>query len=93
LGRIIDLSPQGMAAVLSGSLGRGEKVSLEFSPGVGSPMLTLSAVICYAHGFRHGFEFRDVTTTESEHLRRACRAVEVTLASDRPTPQAVISRE
>jgi hypothetical protein len=95
LGRVIDLSPFGMAAVLSGSLERGTRVSLEFSPGVGSPTLTLSAVICYAHGFRHGFEFQTVKPGEAEHLRRACRAVEATIATERPAPlpQAVLSRD
>jgi hypothetical protein len=96
-GRIIDLSPFGMAAVLSGSLECGEKVSFEFSPGIGSPTLTLSGVICYVHGFRHGFEFRDVNAIEAEHLRRACRAVEATVAAQCPgavpQPQAFVSRE
>jgi hypothetical protein len=95
LGRIIDLSTGGMAAVLSGSLEPGEKVSLEFSLGVTSPTLTLSAVICYSHGFRHGFEFRDVSSLEAEQIRRACQTVEATIVSERPNPlpQAVLSRD
>lgn len=80
-GRIIDLSPYGLAAVLSGSLERGEKVSLEFSAGAGNPILTLNAAIRYANGFRHGFEFIGVNTVELEHLRRACRAVDATTTS------------
>lgn len=77
-GRIIDISPYGLAAVLSGSLERGDKVSLEFSAGAGSPTLNLTAVIRYANGFRHGLEFLGVSAIELEHLRRACRAVDAT---------------
>jgi hypothetical protein len=77
-GRIIDISPFGLAAVLSGSLERGDKVSLEFSAGAGSPTLNLTAVIRYANGFRHGLEFLGVRAIELEHLRRACRAVDAT---------------
>jgi len=77
LGRVIDISELGLAAVLSGSLERGDKVSLEFSPG-GSATLTLSAVIRYAQGFRHGFEFSNVSPAELEQLRRACHAQTIT---------------
>jgi hypothetical protein len=80
-GRIIDISPYGLAAVLSGSLERGDKVTLEFSAGAGSPALSLTAVIRYANGFRHGVEFVDLSSVESEHLRRACRAVDATTTS------------
>lgn len=92
-GRVIDISPFGLAAVLSGSLERGEKVSLEFSAGMGNPILTLSAVIRYAHGFRHGFEFAGVNAVELEHLRRACRAADATTTSHgrASLPRATIS--
>jgi hypothetical protein len=70
-GRVIDLSELGLAAVLSGSLERAEKVLLEFSPG-GNSVMTLSATIRYAQGFRHGFEFSNVRPVELEQLRRAC---------------------
>jgi len=73
LGRVIDLSELGLAAVLSGSLERGEKVLVEFSPG-GKLVLTLSAVIRHAQGFRHGFEFSNTSPMELEQLRRACMA-------------------
>jgi hypothetical protein len=80
-GRIIDISPYGLAAVLSGSLERGDKVSLEFSAGAGAPALNLSAIIRYANGFRHGLEFLGVSALELEHLKRACRAVDATTTS------------
>jgi hypothetical protein len=80
-GRIIDISPYGLAAVLSGSLERGEKVSLEFSAGVGTPALNLSAIVRYANGFRHGVEFLGVSSVELEYLKRACRAVDATTTS------------
>jgi hypothetical protein len=71
LGRVIDISELGLAAVLSGSLERGDRVSLEFSAG-GNLLMTLSAVIRYAQGFRHGFEFLNVSPAELERLRRVC---------------------
>jgi len=77
LGRVIDISERGLAAVLSGSLQRGDKVSLEFSPG-GNMAMTLSAVIRYVQGFRHGFEFLSVSPVELEQLRRASQAQVVT---------------
>lgn len=95
-GRVIDISPFGLGAVLSGSLGRGDKVSLEFSAGIGNPILTLSAIVRYASGFRHGFEFMDVSATDMEHLRRACRAVEATTTSSpgrRPALPATLSSQ
>jgi hypothetical protein len=71
LGRVIDLSELGLAAVLSGSLERGDKVLVEFSPS-GNVVMTLSATIRYAQGFRHGLEFSNVRPFELEQLRRAC---------------------
>jgi hypothetical protein len=73
LGRVIDVSELGLAAVLSGSLERGDKVLVEFSPS-GNRALTLSAVIRYAQGFRHGFEFFNLRSADLEQLRRACVA-------------------
>ncbi len=93
-GRIIDISPFGLAAVLSGSLERGEKVSLEFSAGAGSPVLTLFAIIRYANGFRHGVEFFNVGPVEAEHLRRACRGADATTSQVRVlVPQVSVSRD
>jgi PilZ domain len=80
-GRIIDISPYGLAAVLSGSLDRGDKVVLEFNAGAGTPALSLSAIIRYANGFRYGMEFLGVSALELEHLKRACRAVAATTTS------------
>jgi hypothetical protein len=93
-GRIIDLSPFGLAAVLSDSMERGDKVLLEFSAGAGCPTLTLSASIRYTSGFRHGFEFVNVGPVEAEHLRRACRAVDAAASPVRVVlPQATASRD
>lgn len=71
-GRVIDISELGLGAVISGSLERGDMVVLDFSTGEGPAILRLSAVIRYARGFRHGFEFSGLSTTEAETLRRIC---------------------
>ncbi len=68
-GRIIDLSELGLGAVVSGSLERGDKVSLEFNVGAGFPPLLLTAVVRYTRGFRHGFEFSGLGTVELEAVR------------------------
>ena len=70
LGRAIDISDLGLAAVLSGSLKRGDKVLLEFSAG-GSSVLRVAAVIKYVQGFRHGFEFSGLSAEQLEQLRQA----------------------
>ncbi|MBZ5533138.1 MAG: PilZ domain-containing protein [Acidobacteriia bacterium] len=72
-GRVIDLSELGLGAVVSGSLARGDKVSLEFNAGPGDLKLTLPATVRYVHGFRHGFEFAGVRAEQVDVLRRACR--------------------
>ena len=68
-GRIIDLSEMGLGAVISGSLERGATISLEFSTAPGKPTLQLTAVVRYTRGFRHGFEFSGLRTSEHEFLR------------------------
>ena len=80
-GRTIDLSPLGLGVVLPNSLVRGEEVSLEFSAALGKPILSLSAIVRYANGFRHGLEFAGVSAADDEHLRWACRAVDATSTS------------
>jgi PilZ domain len=94
-GRTIDLSAFGLGAVLPNSLVRGEEVSLEFSAGLGKPILRLSAIVRYANGFRHGFEFADVGAADAEHLRRACRAVDATTTQQAQAvlPQATTGRD
>jgi hypothetical protein len=93
-GRTIDLSPLGLGAVLPNSLVRGEEVSLEFSAGLGKPILSLSAIVRYANGFRHGFEFAGVSAADAEHLQRACRAADATTSSRaQAVPQATTSRD
>lgn len=78
-GRIIDISELGLGAVISGSLNRGDAVSLEFSAGPGNPTFCLAAVIRCARGFRHGFEFAGLSDGQLDGLR-ACFAELATTA-------------
>jgi hypothetical protein len=91
-GRTIDLSPFGLGAVLPNSLVRGEEVSLEFSAGLGKPILSLSAMVRYANGFRHGLEFAGVSAADGEHLRWACRTDATTTSQALAVPQATTRR-
>jgi hypothetical protein len=79
LGRVIDISELGMAAVLPASLERGDQVIVEFRGAPDDPVLVLPATIRYANGFRHGCEFSGLNEPEMEQVRRACDTAESTL--------------
>jgi hypothetical protein len=79
LGRVIDISELGLAAVLPASLERGEQVIVEFRGAPDDPALVLPATIRYANGFRHGCEFSGLSESELEQVRRACDTAESTL--------------
>lgn len=70
-GRVIDISELGLGSVIAGSLERGQRAILEFRTGAGSEELKLEAVVRYARGFRHGFEFTGVSGMELEILQHA----------------------
>jgi PilZ domain len=72
-GRVIDISELGLGAVISGSLERSDHVLLEVNVGDGE-LVCVSAVIRYARGFRHGFEFFGLGAEEREKLRQVCAA-------------------
>jgi hypothetical protein len=72
-GRVIDISDLGLGAVISGSLERSDHVSLEVNVGDGDTV-RVSAVIRYARGFRHGFEFFGLGAEEREKLGQVCAA-------------------
>ena len=76
-GRVIDVSELGLGSVIAGSLERGQRAVLEFRTGAGSEELKLEAVVRYARGFRHGFEFTGVNATELEVLRHAIAGASV----------------
>jgi PilZ domain-containing protein len=78
-GRVIDISELGLGAVISGSLDRGDQVALEIN--LGADSISLNAVIRYARGFRHGFEFLGLTAEERKRLERLCGAAAASGAS------------
>jgi hypothetical protein len=71
-GRVIDISEFGLGAVLSGALEANTKAVVEFNAGTGNLVLTLPAVIRYAHGFHYGFEFSGLSQDDRDHLRKVC---------------------
>jgi hypothetical protein len=79
LGRVIDISELGIAAVLPASLQRGDQVIVEFRGGEDDAVLVLPAIVRYANGFRHGCEFAGLTDPELEKVRRACEFAETTV--------------
>jgi hypothetical protein len=79
LGRVIDISELGLAAVLPASLERGDQVIVEFRGAPDDPVLVLPATVRYANGFRHGCEFAGLTDPELEKVRRACQFAESTI--------------
>ena len=72
-GRIIDISEQGLGAVISGSLERADTARLEFP--AENTTLRVAGIVRYGHGFRHGFEFTGLLSSEVEILKRVCEAV------------------
>lgn len=80
-GRIIDIGEFGLAAVLSGSLEREQKATLEFSPPEGHKLLVLPGIIRYANGFRHGFEFSGLSAAQWEEVRDVCLAAQHVLVA------------
>jgi hypothetical protein len=78
VGRVIDISEGGLAAVLPASLEPGEQVALEFKGAPEDPILALPATVRYANGFRHGCEFFGLNDTEIAQVNRACQAAENT---------------
>lgn len=79
LGRVIDISDLGIAAVLPASLERGDQVIVEFRGSEDETALVLPAIVRYANGFRHGCEFAGLTDLEIAKVRRACEFAETTL--------------
>ncbi len=79
LGRVIDISQLGIAAVLPASLEQGDQVIVEFRGGEDGTALVLPAIVRYANGFRHGCEFAGLTDSELDKVRRACEFAETTL--------------
>src|SRR5262249_1782518 len=79
LGRVIDISELGIAAVLPASLERGDHVVVEFRGGEDDSVLVLPAIVRYANGFRHGCEFAGLTDLELAKVRRAFEFAEATL--------------
>jgi hypothetical protein len=78
-GRVVDISEFGLGAVISGSLQRGDSVSLNFDTDTGA--LTLTAVIRSVNGFRHGFEFATMGPADLQSLKLACLAAASTIPS------------
>ena len=78
VGRVIDISEGGLAAVLPASLEPGEPVAVEFRGAPEDPILALPATVRYANGFRHGCEFVGLTDSEIAQVKRACQAAENT---------------
>lgn len=79
-GRVIDISEMGLGAVIAGSLTRGQQAVLEFRTTGNDDLLKLTAVVRYARGFRHGFEFSALQRHEIEALRHACASESVSVA-------------
>lgn len=74
-GRTNELGMDGVGATLSGELGTGEVVGVEFPIPVAPYLMKVRAIVRYSQGLRCGFEFLVVTGEQREYLRRACEVV------------------
>lgn len=70
LGRTSDISEGGVGIVIPESLDVGTEVQVEV--GMGSGVVTASAVVRHRRGFHHGLEFLELAPAQGEQIRRAC---------------------
>jgi hypothetical protein len=72
-GRCGIIAEGGFGAILAGELAVGETVAAELIlVGGGRPSLKVCAVVRDRRGFRHGFEFLDITPEQRLSIREFC---------------------
>ncbi len=76
-GRVGVIAGGGFGATLAGELAVGQTVAAELLlVGEGRAPLHATAVVRERHGFRHGFEFLDVTPDQRAAIREFCALLE-----------------
>lgn len=71
-GRSVELGQDGIGATLTGSLTKGEIVSLEIPLPLTPYPMKVRAIVRYCQGLRYGFEFLTLNDSQRDTVRRVC---------------------
>jgi PilZ domain-containing protein len=74
-GRGSELSEAGMAAYIPAELNLGDRVSIDMMLPYSREALSLVGIVRNRSGFRYGMEFKDITESQRESIRRTCSAL------------------
>jgi hypothetical protein len=71
-GRSTELGQDGIGATLTGSLEKGEIVTLDIPLPLAPYPIKVRAIVRYCQGLRYGFEFLTLNESQRDTLRRVC---------------------
>jgi hypothetical protein len=71
-GRSTEIGQDGIGATLTGTLERGEIVTLEIPLPLSTYPVKVRAIVRYSQGLRYGFEFLTLNDTQRDTLQRVC---------------------
>jgi PilZ domain-containing protein len=72
-GRSVELGQDGIGATLTGTLTKGEIVTLEIPLPLTPYPMKVRAIVRYCQGLRYGFEFLTLNDGQRDTLRRVCQ--------------------
>jgi len=71
-GRSVEMGQDGIGATLTGTLAKGEIVTLEIPLPLTPYPMKVRAIVRYCHGLRYGFEFLTLNDSQRDTVRRVC---------------------
>ena len=71
-GRSVEMGQDGIGATLTGSLEKGEIVTLEIPLPLSPYPMKVRAIVRYCHGLRYGFEFLTLSDSQRDTILRVC---------------------
>ena len=81
-GRSTEFGEDGIGGTLTGDLGPGEVVSMEFQLPLSSYPLKLRAIVRYRQGLHYGFEFLTLNQEQRNSIQRVCEMLAASGVSD-----------
>jgi hypothetical protein len=72
-GRSTEIGQDGIGATLTGSLEKGEIVTLEIPLPLTTYPIKVRAIVRFRQGLRYGFEFLTMSEPQRETMRRVCQ--------------------
>jgi len=71
-GRSVEMGQDGIGATLTGTLAKGEIVTLEIPLPLTPYPMKVRAIVRYCQGLRYGFEFLTLNDSQRDTVRRVC---------------------